>query len=159
MRAHTPRPSSYSRRQEWIASAPGVGSIRASVPGDLITDLEAAGLIGDPLYELNWQNASLWDSHVWTYATTFTLTPAAAASTLLLVLDGVKMSAHVSLNGVAVGHTTDQYLRYTFPVAGVAVAGPNTLTVSFDSADQSTEGRWMACTGGWVRAGAGAGVG
>ena len=37
-------------------------SIPASVPGDLLTDLEAAGLIGDPLYELNWLNSSIWDN-------------------------------------------------------------------------------------------------
>jgi hypothetical protein len=27
------------------------------VPGDLITDLQAAALVGDPLYELNFKNA------------------------------------------------------------------------------------------------------
>lgn len=38
-------------------------SISGKVPGDLITDLQNAGLIGDPLYELNWLNASMWDAH------------------------------------------------------------------------------------------------
>ena len=47
-----------------------------AVPGDLITDLERAGLIGDPLYELNFRNATLWDTPVssgkqWVYSTTF----------------------------------------------------------------------------------------
>ena len=48
------------------------------MPGDLITDLENAGVVGDPLYEVNFRNSSIWDSHDWTYSTTF----AVAADTL-----------------------------------------------------------------------------
>jgi hypothetical protein len=61
-------------------------SIPAKVPGDLITDLQAAGLVGDPLYELNWLNSSIWDANTWTYTTTFTAP--AGAGTSLLVFDG-----------------------------------------------------------------------
>ena len=150
----------YLDSEEWTASAPGVGTIRATVPGDLITDLQLSGLIGDPLYELNWKNYSLWDSNVWTFSTPFTLSASALAgiaaktSDTLLVFDGVKMSASIAINGVAVGKTTNQFLRYTFSLAaaaasGVALASTNTLAVSFDAQDQTTEGRFMACSGGW----------
>jgi hypothetical protein len=63
-------------------------SIPAQVPGDLITDLQLSGLVGDPLYELNFLNASIWDANTWTYSTTFNL---AASGSSLLVFDGVKM--------------------------------------------------------------------
>ena len=42
-------------------ATPQLISIAASVPGDLLSDLEHAGIIGDPLYELNFKNASIWD--------------------------------------------------------------------------------------------------
>ena len=46
--------------------------IDASVPGDLLTDLQNAGQIGDPLVEKNFLNSSLWAARTWTYSTTFT---------------------------------------------------------------------------------------
>ena len=152
-------PAVYLDSQEWTAST-GATTIRATVPGDLVTDLQTAGLIGDPLYELNWKNYSLWEDNVWTFSTTLALTPAqlagiaSHASDTLLVFDGIKMAASLSLNGVPLGHTTNQFLRYTFSLAAAAAAGTtlaatNTLSVSFDAADQTTEGRFMACSGGW----------
>ena len=130
-------------------------SISGNVPGDLITDLEAAGLIGDPLYELNFKNATLWNKYNWAYSTSFAMEPsklealAAAGGQHVLVFDGVKMGAHVALNGEPVGTTTDQFLRYAFPLAaGALQAGNNTLTVTFDGSIDC-DGRWMACTGGW----------
>ena len=57
---------------EWNASLPSASlALRASVPGDLISDLERAGLVPDPLVDVNFQdnasvalwNASGWDSH------------------------------------------------------------------------------------------------
>jgi len=152
---------SYLDGEEWLASTPSGLLIRSTVPGDLITDLQVAGFIGDPLYELNWKNYSLWEGNVWTFSKSFSLSQSALAGILagtsdtLLVFDGVKMSSSVSINGVSVGKTTNQFLRYTFSLAQAQAAGAklgadaNQLTVSFDSADQTTEGRFSACSGGW----------
>ena len=73
----------------WTASttirAPGPAgagrgiSIQGTVPGDLITDLQAAGMVGDPLFELNFLNSSLWADQTWTYTTTFNTPQATAA--------------------------------------------------------------------------------
>eukprot|EP01046_Picozoa_sp_COSAG06_P002943 COSAG06_NODE_108_length_23594_cov_43.013450_12_plen_1117_part_00 len=132
-------------------------TIKAKVPGDLITDLQAASLVGDPLYELNFMNASIWDSYTWTYSTAFTMAAdrldriRAAGGSHLLIFDGVKMGANIKLNGKVVGQTTDQFLRYEFPLDGTllqAGVGANTLTVEFDPSIDC-QGRWMACTGGW----------
>ena len=102
----------------WQAKAPSRGlSIPATVPGDIITDLQRAGVIGDPLYELNWLNSSIWDATVWEYSLSFTATAAQLAATeTLLVFDGIKMGANVTLNGVALGTATDQFLRYEYAV-------------------------------------------
>ena len=76
----------YLDGPHWKATSSAGISIDATVPGDLLTDLEAAGVIGDPLYELNWLNASIWNNYTWTYSTTF---PApTGAGTSLLVFDG-----------------------------------------------------------------------
>ena len=148
----------YLDSETWTADTPGLDAIRATVPGDLITDLQTAGLIGDPLYELQWLNASLWDSRVWTYRRSFETSAAnaaaiAAGGDVLLSFDGIKMSATIALNGITIAHTTDQFLRYTVSLKAsirASAGAMNELTVVFDSKDETTEGRWMACTGGWV---------
>lgn len=94
---------------------------------------------------------------MWTYTKSFPSPPPPPAGTppgtaTLLVLDGVKMPATVSVNGVPVGHTTNQFLRYTFDVTAALHAPggpPNALALAFDSADDTTEGRFMASSGGW----------
>lgn len=135
-------------------SGPGFQQvIRANVPGDLLTDLQTAGLIGDPLYELNFKDASLWHNYTWTYSTSFQVTDPAAqrAPQTLIVFDGVKMGATVTLNGQALGTVVDQFLRYVYAVpTSSLVSGTNTLSVSFPAFDAlDTKGRFMACTGGW----------
>ena len=135
-------------------------SIAASVPGDLITDLQKAGTIGDPLYESNFLNgSSTWNLPQWNYTKSFALDDellarARAGESMLLVLDGVKMGAKVSMNGKALGEVNDQFLRYVFPLdaadlVSTAQSGAgHEITVAFDTSIDCG-GRWMACTGGW----------
>lgn len=140
---------------------------RSTVPGDLLTDLERAGVIGDPLYETNFKS-TVWDATNWTVATTFTvdddLLPQEDAVTdakesksnqIELVFDGVKMGAWVHLDGVYLGTVQDQFLRYRYDVTSLLSATASrkehTLTLTFAPSNHSinTEARWMACSGAW----------
>ena len=90
---------------------------RCRVPGDLISDLEKANLIGDPFYETNWRNATLWDRR-WSFSTKVTLSDAEAAhlgagGEALLVFDGIKMGAKVEIDGTALGLATDQWYSFS----------------------------------------------
>jgi hypothetical protein len=69
------------------ATGDGAGlSVKAQVPGDLVTDLERAGKIGDPLYERNFKSV-LWDATNWTFSTEFeAAATVAAADEVYLVL-------------------------------------------------------------------------
>jgi len=134
---------------------PPLYAIQGKVPGDLITDLQNAGLIDDPLYELNWLNSSLWDVHDWVYTTSVSVSAeehgrlSSSVSSLLLVFDGVKMGAKASINGKVIGSMADEYRRYEFVVpASMLQVGDNKLEVIFTK-EVDCNGRWMACTGGW----------
>lgn len=150
--ASTQHPPGFSDQQPKINI-----TVAATVPGDLLTDLQVAKLIADPWLDTTWiQNSSLWTDHAWTYTTSFTVSDAVMAktSTLLLTFDGVKMGATVRVNGHTVGVLRDQFLRYSFPLDPtnmglVAGAGANRLDITFGVDDVAEDGRFMACTGGW----------
>ena len=124
-----------------------------TVPGDLISDLEAAGLVGDPYFENNFLNSSLWSSLLWSYTKTFTLPSATAAADALLVFEGIKMGAVIHIDGELAGNTTNQFRRYTFDLPATATGGPmvarqHTVRVTLDPRID-VSGRFMGCTGGW----------
>ena len=159
-------PVGYSQRYldgVWSArSSGGSGgaehAMNASVPGDVISDLEAAGLIGDPWFETNWRDdAGTW-FRKWRYSTTFALAPAEAerlrgGAEVFAVFDGIKMGATIELDGHAVGVATDQWLRYSFAISKLLRPGAtHELSVTFDNA-LDTHGRYMGCSGGCKRPG------
>jgi beta-mannosidase len=149
----------------WSATSPSQSlSITGSVPGDLITDLFHAGVIPEPLYELNWLNASIWNDHAWYYNRTFSLSRAQVQdltdpsndSDILLVFDGIKMGANLYLNDVLIGQALAQFERLIFSfrsivnnstLKGAIKAGGNVLSVVFDHTLSTP--LFMQCTGGW----------
>ena len=139
-----------SSSTSWSVSN-GTLNFAASIPGDLITDLSRGGVLGDPLDELNFKRNE-WDTSVWNYSTTFTLDASfSSSSAVWVVFDGIKMVSDISLNGIALGYTQDQFLRYTFDItAALKKGGSNTLVVSFPKGkdQRNSEQRWMSCSGG-----------
>jgi beta-galactosidase/beta-glucuronidase len=121
----------------------------------LVTDLQHAGVIGDPLYERNFKSLA-WERQ-WQYALSFSTAAAlapAAGGARWLVLDSVKMGAWVWLNGVYLGAVQDQFLRFTFDVSALLKApgaGPNLLQITFALSNHSLndQARHMACSGRW----------
>ena len=135
----------------WSVSADNVSSVKPDVPGDLISDLERAGLIGDVLYERNFKS-TIWDDSDFTYRLSFDASPAVlAAPARWLVFDSIKMGAFVWLNGVFLGAAADQFLRYNFDVTAILKATGNELSVTFPPSNNTIndEARWIACSGAW----------
>jgi hypothetical protein len=127
-------------------------SFNATVPGDLVTDLQRAGMIDDPLFGTNFKNASIWSGDGWNYSYNFDL-PAtfdSAGSSSLLVFEGIKMGAKVFLNGELLGNASDQHRRYVFPVSKLLKStATNQVAVIFDNTIDMSDGRYMSCSGGW----------
>jgi hypothetical protein len=177
--ASTPTPPARSADRNWrdaplagavapqyLDSAAGVAwsvsrwdgqlTVPALVPGDLISDLAAAHVLQDPIYELTFLDG-VWDDGPWTYSSSFALDAQVAGASpgdeVLLVLESVQMVADVALNGHALGFCADQFLRYNFSVAALLVQPPalNTLTLTFNvsSDPRGAEGRICGALGGW----------
>lgn len=133
-------------------------TIGAVVPGDLISDLQRANLIFDPLFNQTFQDGSLWDRSVWVYTSPMFSVPSLTdLEEVYLVFDGVKMAADVSVNGVPIATLSDQFLRWIFPVKAHLFPSSslhedsNAVTVAFRTSGDpcNNETRWMGCSGGW----------
>lgn len=152
-------PPQYLDGEDWIvSSADSVINVAGYVPGDLLTDLQLGGVIGDPIYDQNWllwayanESAPLWDSQSFTYTKTFDadVSLLTAGMSAQLTFDGVKMAADVFLNGVVLGFANDMFLRTVFDATTALRAKNNILTVTFtNSSDvRNQAGRWPACSG------------
>jgi hypothetical protein len=122
--------------------------MNATVPGDVISDLQRAGIVGDPYFDTNWTEprfVEAWNSGIWTYTKTFERPQTAgdAGGSVLLVLDGVRMGAMVFVNGVFIGNTTNAYRRYVFALDAHSLSGHNELAIRFGAElGINTEGRY-----------------
>lgn len=108
------------------------GSIPATVPGCVHTDLLTAGLIPDPFLDDN-ESALAWIGLVdWTYSTSFAWAPDNADRTDL-TFAGLDTVATVLLNGHELGATANQHRSYRFDARAALVEGENELVVRFRS--------------------------
>eukprot|EP01043_Picozoa_sp_COSAG02_P029013 COSAG02_NODE_1788_length_10924_cov_15.455150_11_plen_397_part_00 len=109
--------------------------VNATVPGDIYTDLHAAGVIDDPLGAFgDWKTAWAGRSS-WTYTRSFVVTEAqhSNSGSALLVLEGVETNATVILNGQPLLNVSDSWLSYSVEVRQHLHTGANTLEVRFTS--------------------------
>ena len=133
-------PPLYLDGASWTARNTGgpqatQSALPATVPGDILTDLQRAGRVDDPYWNTTWQQPDFiaaWNNGTWTYRTTFATPPAPPAATQFVVFDGIRMGATISLNGQFLGNATNQFLRYVFPAVPLASGGAqNVLEVTF----------------------------
>jgi hypothetical protein len=124
----------------WIATnegGPATEPLAATVPGDIITDLQRALRVKDPYWNTTWRDPIFieqWNSGVWAYTRKFSAAASfQSAAGAMLVFDGIRMGATIILNGHVLGNVTDQFLRYEYEVHGLLKA-ENVLTVTFHSA-------------------------
>ena len=140
----------------WVVVGSGTDApapFGAQVPGDLITDMERAGIVADPLVDNNFL-LPLWDVRDFTYSTTFVANEAVVAlNTVFLVLDGIKMVADITFNGISLGFIDNSFLRFSYDISSIVsrTGEPNVLAVAFTTSNDTRNkpGRWSACSGGW----------
>ncbi|MFI6829068.1 glycoside hydrolase family 2 protein [Kribbella sp. NPDC050241] len=104
--------------------------VAATVPGEVHTDLLAAGLIPDPFDGDN-EGELAWIGRTdWSYRTTFDWA-ADDHAVQELVADGLDTAATVTLNGTELGRTCNQHRGYRFDITGLLVAEGNELVIDF----------------------------
>jgi beta-mannosidase len=115
-----------------VPGQPPLTDVAATVPGEVHTDLLAAGLIPDPFDGDN-ESALAWIGRTdWTYRASFDWTPG-PESRHDLVAAGLDTVAVLVLNGTEIGRTANQHRSYRFDVGAVLVEGRNELEVRFEA--------------------------
>jgi len=107
----------------------------ATVPGCVHTDLLAADQIPDPFYRDNELGVQWIGETEWIYRRTFDLPPEFSRhERILLRCKGLDTLVAVSVNGVQVGRTDNQFRSYEFDVRTILTSGQNEITCTFESA-------------------------
>jgi beta-mannosidase len=109
-----------------------VEGVPASVPGEVVSDLLAAGLVADPYVDDNERELAWIGRADWVYRTSFEH-DAADWDGIDLVFDGLDTVARVSLNGTVIGETANMHRRYRFDARSAIREGANELEVAFTS--------------------------
>ncbi|TCO49114.1 beta-mannosidase [Kribbella antiqua] len=121
--------------------------VAATVPGEVHTDLLAAGVIPDPFDGDNESKLAWIGRTSWSYRTSFDWV-ADGNDIQELVADGLDTVATVTLNGRELGTTQNQHRSYRFLIGDVLVAGRNELVIDFAGPVASAE-QIEAEAGGW----------
>jgi beta-mannosidase len=127
--------ASFDLAGQWnLSSADGKYKVKAAIPGDNYSALEAAKVIPDPYWGLNEEKVQ-WVAHTdWVYDFDFNLPAKVLASRdAVLSFDSIDTVGEVFLNGKSLGKVSNEFRRWRFPVKGIAKVGKNTLQIKLRS--------------------------
>lgn len=114
----------------WKLSNKKIGTVDATVPGCVHTDLLAAGKIEDPFWRDNSKNVQWIENEDWIYSCKFN---AKSGKYVSLVFEGLDTYTDIFLNGTKIGETENMFIPYEFNVSNILKDGENSLEVQFRS--------------------------
>lgn len=114
-----------------LRDADGQHKLKISLPGDVHTALEQAGVIADPYFGRNEYDARWVSERDWTLSRNFDLDKVPACATL--VLDQVDTVAEVQVNGVTVLSTDNAFRLWNKDVTEHLQIGANTIALMLKS--------------------------
>ena len=122
---------------EWTLTNEKIGTITATVPGCVHTDLMANGTIKDLYWRDNNKQYEWIENENFSYSRTF---DAVETDNATLVFEGLDTYCDIYLNGEKIGEADDMFIEHRFSVRGKLKEKNNTLRVDFRSAVKEVEG-------------------
>jgi beta-mannosidase len=114
-------------------SRAGSAFLPATVPGNVHTDLMAAGKLKDPFIGDHEADVAWVEQTPWEYRRRFSLEPAMqAAGRVRLVAEGLDTWCTLWLNGKKLGRTENSFVEHVFDVTRLLKAGANELVLRFE---------------------------
>lgn len=117
-----PQPCEAVRSPQQAQSMEGI-EIDATVPGNVEIDLQAAGLIADPMIGNNVYTLRKYEGYQWVYSKTFATPEVGDGERVRLFFGGIDCLADIWLNGRQVGSTDNMFIEHEFDVTEFLEAG------------------------------------
>ncbi|HEV2330996.1 MAG TPA: glycoside hydrolase family 2 protein [Verrucomicrobiae bacterium] len=133
--AITPTPRRLNLNGGWLVSQEGKDDwFPATVPGNVFTDLMAAGRIPDPFCRDNEGNLQWVGKSNWVYRRTFDVTDDVLKNDrVLLRCEGLDTLATIKINGHKIGAANNMFRTWEFDVKDLLASGSNEIEILFDS--------------------------
>lgn len=125
-----PESATFDLSGEWqLASSDNSHALTITIPGDVHSALQAAGVIADPYAGRNEDDVQ-WVAHKdWVLERTFDIDASELSGNWYLDIESLDTVAEVYLNDEAVLHTENAFRRYRPEVGSVLKAGQNRLRI------------------------------
>lgn len=117
----------------WRMNSEKFKDIPAQIPGSVLSNLLAQGLIPDPFYRDNEATVRSYLYDDYTFSKSFSLTAEQLSKQNFLCLDGIDTVASVLINGQCVAELRDMHTPKKILLAPGLLAEENTICVSFTS--------------------------
>ncbi len=118
---------------EWHVSSEGFPAVDMTIPGDVHSALEGAGLIPDPYYGRNEYKLRHLAEKDWVLTRSFEMGDNAGSEGWYLDIDYLDTVATVSINDVVVLHAQNVFRRYRPDVGHVLKSGRNQIRIVIHS--------------------------
>lgn len=110
-------------------------TIPAQVPGNVELDLQAAGVVRDPMVGNNVWEMRPFEGYQWCYARSFPTPSYAGRQRVILHFGGIDCLADIWLNGAKIGETENMLIEHSFDITSfLEKKGKNMLQVIIRSA-------------------------
>ena len=102
-----------------ISATASAKTIPATVPGNVELDLQAAGVIRDPMLGANVWDMRPFEGYQWCYERTFPTPARRADQKVFLWFGGIDCLADIWLNGVKIGSVDNMLIEHSFDVTNL----------------------------------------
>lgn len=106
--------------------------VPCQVPGDVHVALTEAGVIEDPLLDVNNEKCRWMEEKEFWYKKTFSVEEEFLKDRMELVFEGLDLTADIWLNGKHIGSHNNAFIEKVIDVTKIIKAGENTLMVRID---------------------------
>ncbi|CAG2172066.1 unnamed protein product, partial [Oppiella nova] len=110
-------------------------NVKATVPGDIYSDLRQAGTIGRDLLVEDHDSKYSWISNApWLYELKFNVSANILSKQVVnLVVEGIDTVSNITVNGVQILRTINQFVRYVFDAKHALKSGPNSIQIHIEN--------------------------
>ncbi|MDF2588322.1 MAG: beta-mannosidase [Anaerocolumna sp.] len=117
------------------------------VPGDVHTALVDAGIIKDPLIDMNSKNCKWLENYEFWFVKNFEIKKEEMTDKVMITFGGLDLTADIWVNGRYIGNHNNAFYEVSFDITDVIEVGHNTVVVRIDEGIEKVKNKPMELMG------------